>query len=325
MSRSSLELKVGIFVAVSLSLLIGLVLEFSKGTTLFRHTYNIVLDTSNVGGLRPRASVLLSGVQVGTVSDIALTPGGTNVSIILKIYSDYVIRDDARFEIEQSGFLGDQFVAVYPDANKGAPLKPGAVAHVDEPFNMLGVARSVAGFVQRIDETARNLDGAINDVRRQVLNERTLTNLAYTIYTLQQVSESAQVVVSNINTLVSTNTAPVGSVVSNLNTFALQLDSISQSAQNLLNTNESQITLTLSNLEVSSAMLTNLLVESANGKGLVGAMLYDQGLASNISSLASNLAIASGNLRSNGLWRFLWRPKPPASTGAPAGSAGNPR
>jgi phospholipid/cholesterol/gamma-HCH transport system substrate-binding protein len=323
MSRSHLEFKVGVFVVLCLGLLVGLVLEFSKGTTLFRHTYTLVLDTSNVGGLRPRASVLLSGVQVGTVSDIVLSPEGTNVSIILKIYNQYVIRDHARFEIEQSGFLGDQFVAVYPEDNLGDPLKPGATAHVDEPFNMLGVARSVAGFVKRIDDTARNLDDAINDVRRQVLNQQTLTNLAFTIYTLQQVSESAAVVVSNINSLISTNRAPVGSVLSNLNAFAAQLDAISQSAQDLLNTNEPQITLTINNLETSSAMLTNFLVETANSKGLVGAMLYNPDLASNVSCLASNLAIASGNLRSNGLWRFLWKPKPPASTDSPAAPGGN--
>ncbi len=323
MSRSHLELKVGVFVLLCLGLLVGLVLEFSKGTTLFRHTYTIVLNTANVGGLRSRASVLLSGVQVGTVSDITLSREGTNVSIILRIYNEYVIKDDARFEIEQSGFLGDQFVAVYPDKNAGAPLKPGAVAHVDEPFNMLGVARSVAGFVKRIDETASNLDDAISDVRRQVLNEKTLTNLAFTIYTLQQVSESAAVVVSNVDSLVSTNTAPVGSLLSNLNTFAVRLDALSQSAQNLLNTNGSQITLTVNNLETSSAMLTNLLVDTANSKGLAGDLLYNQALASNVSSLASNLAVSAANLRSNGLWRFLWKPKPPASPAPPAASGGN--
>ena len=72
MNRSRLELKVGLFVLICLGLLVGLLLQFSKGTTLFRHTYTIILNTSNVGGLRPRAGVLLSGVQVGTVSDITL-------------------------------------------------------------------------------------------------------------------------------------------------------------------------------------------------------------------------------------------------------------
>jgi phospholipid/cholesterol/gamma-HCH transport system substrate-binding protein len=321
MNRSRLELKVGIFVLICLGLLLGLILQFSKGTTLFRKTYAIILNTSNVGGLRPRASVLLSGVQVGTVSDIKLAPDGTNVSVMLKIYSEFIIKDDARFEIEQSGFLGDQFVAVYPDKNQGTALTNGAMAQVDPPFNMLGVARSVAGFVKRIDDTARNLNDAINDVRASVLNQQTLTNLAYTIQTLQQVSQGAAVVVSNLDALVRSDTEPVGAVISNLNTFAIQLDTLAQSAQDLLNTNQPQITLTVNNLETSTAMLTNLLTETAHSKGLVGELLYDQTLSSNVSSLASNLSIASANLRSNGLWHFLWKPKP-SDNPAPAGASG---
>lgn len=313
MNRSHLELKVGVFVAVCLGLLVGLVLQFSKGTTLFRHTYEIILNTGNVGGLRPRASVLLSGVQVGTVSDIVLAPAGTNVSIHLKIYSDYVIRSDATFEIEQSGFLGDQFISVYPNANAGTPLTNGATALVDPPFNMLGVARSVAGFVQRLDETTRNLQAAIADVRRDVLNQKTLTNIAFTVDTLQSVSVSAATVVSNLDILIQSDTAPVGAVISNLNGFAMQLQGIAGTAQGILDTNQAVISLAVSNLQVSSAMLTNILAETERSKGLAGALLYDQQLSSNISSLASNLAVASANLRSNGLWRFLWRPKPEAA------------
>jgi phospholipid/cholesterol/gamma-HCH transport system substrate-binding protein len=315
MNKSRLELKVGVFVLICLGLLVGLLLQFSKGTTLFRHTFTIILNTSNVGGLRPRASVLLSGVQVGTVSDITLAPDGTNVSVFLKIYSQYTIKDDARFEIEQSGFLGDQFIAVYPDANQGAPLTDGARAQVDPPFNMLGVARSVAGFVKRIDDTARNLNDAINDVRRTVLNQQTLTNLAFTIDTLQKVSVNAAIVVSNLDSLVSSDTVPVGAVISNLDTFSLQLNALAQSAQNLVDTNQPQITLAINNLETSTAMLTNLLNDTAHSKGLAGALLYDEALSSNVIGLVSNLDIAAGNLRSNGLWHFLWKPKPTEASG----------
>ena len=98
MSQSRLQLKVGVFVFFCLILVAALLIQFSKGLTLFRQTYDIILKTANVGGLRPRASVLMSGVQVGTVSDIQLSPQGTNVAIVLKIYSQYVIRSDARFE-----------------------------------------------------------------------------------------------------------------------------------------------------------------------------------------------------------------------------------
>ena len=78
MSKSRLEWKVGLFVLVGLVLLGALALQFSKGTTFFRPTYTIKLRTANVGGLKLRSAVLMAGVQIGTVSDIRLAPGGTN-------------------------------------------------------------------------------------------------------------------------------------------------------------------------------------------------------------------------------------------------------
>src|ERR1700722_5991027 len=208
MSQPRTEIKVGFFVSLPLLLMAVLLLQFSKGNTLFRQTYTVVLDASNVGGLRNKASVLMSGVQVGTVNQIKLAPEGTSVAIYLKIYSEFKIRDDARFIIEQSGFLGDQFVAIYPGDNKGNLLTNMSVAHAQEPFNLLEVARSASGFIQRIDGTAKKLDDAISDVRRDVLNEQTLTNLSYTVANLRQVSQDALVTVNNINSVIKSNGVP---------------------------------------------------------------------------------------------------------------------
>jgi hypothetical protein len=187
---------------------------------------------------------------------------------------------------------------------------------------MLGVARSVAGFVQRIDDTARNLDGAINDVRRTVLNAQTLSNLQFTVQTLQQVSVGASVVVSNLDSMVRTDAEPVGVVISNLQTFTIQLQALAQSAQNLVDTNAPKITLAVNNLEASTAALTNLFSESAHSKGLVGTLVFDPTLSSNVSTLTTNLALFSANLRSNGLWHVLWKPKP-GDYPAPAAASTN--
>src|SRR5262245_55271529 len=81
MSQSRLEWKVGLFVAVGLVLLASLLLEFSKGAPLFQPGYSILLRAPNVGGLKVRAQVLMAGVEVGRVSDIKLSPSGTNVTI----------------------------------------------------------------------------------------------------------------------------------------------------------------------------------------------------------------------------------------------------
>ena len=49
-----------------------------------------VVRAENVSGLKVRAAVLMSGVQVGTVADVKLAPDGRSVTITLRIFSQYV-------------------------------------------------------------------------------------------------------------------------------------------------------------------------------------------------------------------------------------------
>ena len=89
----------------------------------------------------------MSGVQVGTVSDMQLAPDGKSVTITLRIYRQYQIYKDARFVIEQSGFLGDQYVAILPTKNEGPKFGPGDEAKAEPPLDMQEMARSAAGFL----------------------------------------------------------------------------------------------------------------------------------------------------------------------------------
>jgi len=55
MEKSHQEIKVGLFVFIGLVLLAVLLIQFSKGTSIFRGTYELHLHASNVGGLKQRA------------------------------------------------------------------------------------------------------------------------------------------------------------------------------------------------------------------------------------------------------------------------------
>jgi phospholipid/cholesterol/gamma-HCH transport system substrate-binding protein len=317
MDNKRLEWKVGLFVFIGLVLLALLLIQFSKGTTFFRGTYQLQLHASNVGGLKRRALVLLSGVQVGTVSRIQLAPDGKSVNILLKVYDGYTIYSDARFVIEQSGFLGDQFVAVIPTLNQGAPLTNGAVVKCEEPFNLQEVARSAAGFVRRIDETAQRLNDAIADVRKYVLNEQTLTNVASAVGTIRIASEHALVMVDKVDTLVETNRESISLAMSNVVYFSEQINSLADKLGGVVTTNSAELNVAMKNISDSSAVLKNILNDVQSGKGLAGDVLKNETLATNVNSIAENLAIASSNLNRLGLWKFLFHKEPPR-TNAPA-------
>jgi phospholipid/cholesterol/gamma-HCH transport system substrate-binding protein len=316
MDKKRLEWRVGLFVFVALVVLGALLLQFSKGTSIFRPTYELFLKAGNVGGLKKETSVLMAGVQIGMVSDVQLNPEGTNVTITLKVFKQYVVHKDARILIEQSGFLGDEYVAIVPTHNEGEVWQPGDHPTAEEPFSITEVARSAAGFLKRVDETTKNLEDAIADVRRLVLNEQTLTNLSATVANARMASEHAVAAVDGINSLVQTNTAAVAAAVSNVVYFSEQIDGFTGDLKEILSTNGAALTSSMKNIESSTVVLKNVLEDVQSGKGLAGIVLRNEQLATNVNMIAANLSVTTSNLNRLGLWHFLWHKEIPATNNA---------
>jgi ABC-type transporter Mla subunit MlaD len=310
MDKSRLETKVGLFVFIGLALLAALLIQFSKGTSLFRGTYELRLHAANVGGLKQRAGVLLAGVQVGTVSGIQLANDGKSVTILLNIYKGTGIYHDARFVIEQSGFLGDQYVSIIPTTNSPPLLQDGADVDCQEPFNLQEVARSTSGFIKRFDDTAKKLDDSVTDLRRVVLNENTLTNFSVAVKNMRTFSEHALDTVNDINAIIATNGSQASLAVSNIVFFSQELMHLASAAEGVLSTNSTDITAAVKNIESSTEVLKSVLNDIQSGKGLAGTMLQNEQLATNVQAIANNLAIASSNLNRLGLWHFLWHKEP---------------
>jgi phospholipid/cholesterol/gamma-HCH transport system substrate-binding protein len=297
-----LELKVGLFVFVGLALLAVAVIQFSKGTSLFHGTYTLRLHAANVGGLKERAGVLLAGVEVGSVSTFNLSDDGKSVTILLSIYKNFKIYHDARFVIEQSGFLGDEYVSVIPTTNMLPFLTNGADVNCQEPFNLQEVARSASGFIERIDETAKKLDASVSDLQRVVLNEQTLTNFSVAVGNLRTFTEQAMGTIGDINAIIA---------VSNAVAFSQELNRLAGSADMLLATNGVEISSAVKNIEFSTEILTNLMVDLKSGRGLAGTMLQNEQFATNVQAIANNLSITTSNLNRHGLWGIMWAHKPP--------------
>ena len=324
MEQKRLETKVGLFVFVGLALLALLVIQFSKGTSLFRGTYELRLHASNVGGLKQRANVLLAGVPVGSVSNIKLAGDGKSVTILLKIYKENKIYHDARFVIEQSGFLGDQYVSVITVSNQEPALTNHADVECQEPFNLQEVARSAAGFMQRLDETAQKVDASVADLRRVVLNENTLTNFSVAVNNMRTVTEQAMGTMGDLNAIIATNGSQVSLAVSNVLFFSQELTRLADSADSLLATNSPEITASVNNIKSSTDALKKIMDDLQAGRGLAGNVLQNQQLATNVQDIVNNLSIATSNLNRLGLWHFLFH-KEPLRTNAPQASFPSPR
>jgi phospholipid/cholesterol/gamma-HCH transport system substrate-binding protein len=312
MSQSRIEWKVGGFVAIGLVLLAVLVLNFSKGLSLFKPSYVVRLKTTNVGGIKEKAAVLLAGVTVGNVSHVQLAPDSKSVVIFLRIYSRHDIPGDAIFNIEAQGFLGDQFVAITPTENARPPLPKDGSAEREcrAPFNIQDAARDALGLIKRLDQAAAKVDQAVERVNRTVLSEATLTNLAAMVADFRALAAQTRAVteravaiedkalgaLDRVDALLATNTAPIQLAVSNVLRFSEQLNRVGADLQDTVGTNRPTVQAALRNLEAASAQVTNLLGGVQSGRGLAGALFKDEALARNFKQLAADLPAISGQV-----------------------------
>lgn len=322
MSQSRIQTKVGIFLLLGLVLLGGLTILFSRSTPFYKDYYELRLSSGNVGGIKSGAKVLMRGVQVGTVKGTKLNAGGRSVTIFLKIESEYKLYADARFEIEQAGFLGDQFIAIYPTDDLSYVLTNHADVVAKAPFNMQEAVAVATEMLMKISQTTTNLNAAVSDVRRLVLTEDKLNSLGSSLDKLSAMTSEAEATIKNLGSLVASNAIPVSVAVSNLNQFAAQLPPLADYARSLVSNNETNLHTAIVNLETTTASLTNLMAGLENGRGVAGRLMRDELLASNLSAIAQNLSVTTSNLNTRGLWGIMWKQKAPPTpkTNAPAKS-----
>ena len=297
----------GVFAVMALAILAYLVLTFSKSATPWTRLTRLNVTCTEVGGLVAGAKVMMSGVQVGHVESLDLDADGRKVVIQCAILDRYKVHEDARFEIQQSGFLGDQYVSVIPTANQGPILTDGRTVEAVAPFNMLEAARSAAGLLQRLDATAKRLDSAIERVDRVLLSESALSALTNSFSSLERMSSRAEAVLGEVRDVVRTNAPGVGNTLSNLNALSLTLQAVAADVAGVVSSNRAPIQSALSNLAVASADVRAFASDLQSGQGLLAAALKDPALRAQAGQVVANFVTVSSNLSKHGIF---WKPRP---------------
>lgn len=113
------EVWVGAFVLFALASLVVIALKVSNFEGLTdKPTYKVNALFSNIGGLKVRAPVKISGVVVGRVEAITVDPITYQARVVMHIDSYFnELPIDTSASILTSGLLGDQYIGLTPGAD----------------------------------------------------------------------------------------------------------------------------------------------------------------------------------------------------------------
>ena len=113
MKKQSLDIWVGLFVALGLLALLFLALKAGNMSAFtFQPTYQVSARFDNIGGLKPRAPVKSAGVVVGRVAEIRFDDQTYQATVIMNLEDRYKFPKDSSAKILTSGLLGEQYIGL---------------------------------------------------------------------------------------------------------------------------------------------------------------------------------------------------------------------
>ena len=119
MERTTLDLWVGMFVVAGVAALVMLAMKVGNlGTYNVSEAYQVHAYFSNIGGLKPKASIKSAGVLVGRVTDITLDTERYEAKVVMSLDKRYQFPKDTFANILTSGLLGEQYIGLVPGGDE---------------------------------------------------------------------------------------------------------------------------------------------------------------------------------------------------------------
>lgn len=131
MTTRTIEILVGIFVALGLAALFMLAMKVSNLTEYSDEGgYTVSANFDNIGGLKVRAPVTMAGVRIGRVTGIQYDRERYQATVAMTIAPAYdYLPVDSHASIFTAGLLGEQYIAVEPGAEDDTLKQGGRIEY----------------------------------------------------------------------------------------------------------------------------------------------------------------------------------------------------
>ena len=303
------QLKVGLVILVSLSILVVAVYRLGQAANLFATRYQLIAFLPNAVGLRVGGQVTLAGQTVGSVRAIEFLPvdGDTtrNLRLIMEVDESLKsqIRADSRGQIRTQGLLGDKILDITPGTLRYGVLNDGDTISMSQSLDYDAIIRQASaavGDMVQLTADLRLITGGI--VRGEGTMGQLVTNRALYDELTSTLDRTNQMLVRLQN--------PNGSVgrllddpqlYNNLNNMLVSVDTLVRA----MSSQEGTVGLLLRDTTLYGRLTSitgsadSLMKTLASGQGTAGKMLQDQQLYDNMNKAIADLNAILEDVRRN--------------------------
>ena len=195
------KIKTGLFVIISLALLLGLIFFIGKQKKLFGNNFVVYADFKNISGAREGNFVRFAGINIGTVEGIRII-NDTSVQLSLSIEKEIqpFIKTDAVASIGSDGLMGDKLILIAPGtgtspvAKNGSKLLSSNPVDIDKIMNNISKISANASVVtDGLADIVAKINSGKGTVGRLLADNKLADRLESTIVTAQKTAASIKI------------------------------------------------------------------------------------------------------------------------------------
>ncbi len=319
--RFSNELKVGLLTIVAMLGAVWAVLRTNdrpggvNGYELFA-----IFDSAQ--GVYPSSQVRIAGVEVGSVREIGLDPGGARLRLELRRGVELPV--DTLAELKGEGVLGDRYVNLLP-GQEAALLQPGGVLKTKPSGSDLDELQ------QKVDAIADDVKAITGALRASLEDDRPQDQVT-------RILDNVERITAQLEAMTAANRADVDAIADNVRALTEALNGlVAQTNQLVAQTGEGvqgeleQLRVATEKLDAGLARAENIARKIDEGEGTLGRLVNDGKAMDSIESTLDDVGevVSSvSRLRTNVYYRGSWfvgsDPDSPGFTDNPvAGDARN--
>ncbi len=275
MNKNMPAVRLGIFIFIGTILLVIAIFLIGQKNALFSSTFTVKAYFKDVQGLRTGATVRLSGLDVGSVSNIEIvndTTGRVVVSMNLQTDIKRFIRTDTKAAIENEGLVGNKVVVLKIGSSAAEQVKNGGFIQSQEPVGFSAIIDQTEGIMNYTKKMTKDLAEIIYKVNNgegsigKLINSNDLYNNATSL------TKQADLSLKNI-------TDELGRIIGIFDTLGVGVKTIVTNANDVV-TNVDTI-------------MTNL----NRGRGVLGELLVSGKYDTTISATLENIRLTSEDAR----------------------------
>ncbi|MGH8092905.1 MAG: MlaD family protein [Chthoniobacterales bacterium] len=265
----SLELKVGIFVAVGLAILAALVVEFGRLGEGFKTYYALTVHFQDASGLLKSSDVLLGGAKVGRVSGAPrLVVSGRGVDVPLRLYDYVKIPVGSNFTVGSTGLLGDRFVTITPPVGQPSGyLAHDARVEGTRERGLSDLTKEGGALIKDLRGTVAKIDTAVDRLNDQALSKANMDHLQQTFDNLSRTTAT-----------LSESSKKIDGVIE-------KADGTMKSAKEAAD----KVQLAAGDARKTIQSAGRIMSEALSGDGLLAMLLTNEEVANDVRALISNL------------------------------------